>query len=87
MQNSTNKSFDVFYGEVDALNVSLNKKPIGLVMISRMLWTFSASYNHSKNISYLQFADSVFKYLNNYVTNLLTLMSNFVELNKLSIIH
>lgn len=66
MQNSTNKSFDVFYGEVDALNVSLNKKPIGLVMISRMLWTFSASYNHSKNISYLQFADSVFKYLNNY---------------------
>jgi mannobiose 2-epimerase len=66
MENSTNKSFDVFYGEVDTLNVSINNKPIGLVMISRILWTFSASYNHSKNIKYLQFADSVFKYLNNH---------------------
>ena len=46
-----------YYGEISNKNEPDAKAPIGLVLQSRLLWTFSAAYKHTNNIIYLQAAN------------------------------
>lgn len=55
-----------FIGQVDNDNHVNEKAPKGSVLNSRILWTFSAAYNVSKNVQYLQMAERAYKYINRY---------------------
>ena len=49
-----NPSNGFYYGEISNKNEPDVKAPIGLVLQSRLLWTFSTAYKHTNNIIYLQ---------------------------------
>ncbi len=55
-----------FYGEINLQNEINEKAPKGLVLTSRMLWTFSIAYRNTKNIAYLEMADCAYKELIKY---------------------
>ncbi len=55
-----------FYGKIDNANTTNEKAEKGSVLNSRILWTFSAAYNHAKKPAYLQTAERAFKYIHNY---------------------
>ncbi|MBK8140485.1 MAG: hypothetical protein IPK57_05405 [Chitinophagaceae bacterium] len=44
---------DGFHGEIDRYNKLKADAPRGLVLYSRILWTFSAAYIHTRNREYL----------------------------------
>jgi mannobiose 2-epimerase len=52
-----------FYGRVGACNKVQPKAAKGAVLNSRILWTFSAAYNHAHNNDYLKVADRAFQYI------------------------
>ncbi len=52
-----------FLGEVDANNQQVSHAPKGLVMMSRILWTFSAAYQWGKKKEHLEMADAAYKEL------------------------
>lgn len=55
-----------FYGKIGNGNVVHNHAPRGLVLNARILWTFSAAYNYTKEKKYLAIADRAFQYLVDY---------------------
>ncbi|MBS1934033.1 MAG: AGE family epimerase/isomerase [Bacteroidetes bacterium] len=55
-----------FYGKVDNENHSFPEAPKGLVLNSRILWSFSAAYNFSKNEEYFLIAQRAFQYMEKY---------------------
>ena len=55
-----------FYGKVGNNNSSDKDAPKGSVLNSRILWTFSATYNHIADKKYLEVADRAFNYIVNY---------------------
>ena len=55
-----------FYGKIDNDNTIYKTAPKGLVLNSRILWTFAAAYNHTNKPIYLQTAERAFKYIGNY---------------------
>jgi mannobiose 2-epimerase len=59
-----------FHGEVDAQNRPIANRPISLVMITRMLWTFSATYNLHKKEADLKYADAIFEFIQLYFTDI-----------------
>lgn len=63
MEHIADTSRTVFYGEVSSSNVVNVTAPIGLVLQSRILWTFSAAYAHTKKQAYLDFAKAAYIYL------------------------
>lgn len=52
-----------FYGSVDENNIADVNAPKGVVLNARILWAFSAAYNHTKNIAYLTIAERAFDYI------------------------
>ncbi|HEU5364018.1 MAG TPA: AGE family epimerase/isomerase [Hanamia sp.] len=54
-----------FFGQVDNENKISVEAPKGSVLNSRILWTFSAAYNLTKEGSYLKTAERAFEYLRN----------------------
>jgi cellobiose epimerase len=52
-----------FLGEINASNQPVPNAPKGLVMISRILWTFSAAYQWEKKKEHLEMADAAYKEL------------------------
>ena len=63
MEHMLNKETGFFYGEISGANIPDANAPIGLVLQSRILWTFSAAYNHTQNKVYLNFAHTAYKQL------------------------
>ena len=55
-----------FYGKLDSNNSVDNDAPKGSVLNSRILWTFSSTYNHIADKKYLEVADRAFNYIVNY---------------------
>ncbi len=52
-----------FFGKIDNDNVVMAGAPKGSVLNSRILWTFSAAYNHYKTPGYLQTATRAYNYI------------------------
>ena len=57
---------DGFHGEIDRYNKVKADAPRGLVLYSRILWTFSAAYIHTRRQEYLLMAERAFRYLINH---------------------
>lgn len=55
-----------FYGKVDQNNVAFPQAPKGLVLNSRILYTFSSAYLLTAKAEYLQMADRAYTYLSTY---------------------
>ena len=55
-----------FYGSIDVNGKADANAPRGLVLYSRILWTFSAAYLRKQDARYLQMADRAFNYLIKY---------------------
>ena len=55
-----------FYGSVNNMNVPDAAAEKGIVMNSRILWTFAASYLENQDKAYLQIADRAFNYINDH---------------------
>jgi mannobiose 2-epimerase len=55
-----------FYGKIDTDNVSTPQAPKGLVLNTRILYTFSSAYQLTKKADYLSIANRSFDYLNKY---------------------
>jgi len=60
------KSGDGFYGSIDADGTIQEDAPRGLVMYSRILWTFSAAHKAEPNERWLQMAERAFKYMSDH---------------------
>jgi mannobiose 2-epimerase len=57
-----------FYGRVDGHNKLYKDAPKGSILNSRILWTFSAAYNHYKSPEYKTSADHAAQFLlNNFI--------------------
>jgi mannobiose 2-epimerase len=63
MEHMVNKETGFFYGEVSSTNQPDAHAPIGLVLQSRLLWTFSTSFKHTNNQAYLNFAHKAYQQL------------------------
>ena len=55
-----------FLGHIDFSGEADPMAPKGGILNARILWTFSAAYNYTKNTKYLEIADNVFKYFIKY---------------------
>ena len=55
-----------FYGRISNELSIVKDAPKGLILYSRILWTFSAAFNFSRNVSYLQTARRAYDYLLNF---------------------
>jgi len=55
-----------FYGKINNDNKIFNEAPKGSVLNSRILWTFSAAFNLTKNAGYLQTAEIAFTFLRDH---------------------
>ena len=60
-QNTIDKTNGGFYGKIDNENKIFQEAPKGSVLNSRILWTFSAAYNLTKNTGYLIVAERAFR--------------------------
>jgi mannobiose 2-epimerase len=55
-----------FYGKIDNNNQIIQGAAKGSVLNARILWTFSAAYNHSPRQIYLDMADRAFRYISDH---------------------
>ena len=51
-----------FYGKIDNYNRVYPEAPRGVVLNSRILWTFSAAFNKSQQSKYLGMASRAYEY-------------------------
>jgi mannobiose 2-epimerase len=65
-KNSVDVEKGGFYGAVDVNNVPNAQADKGLILNSRILWTFSAAYQMDPKPGYKKLADRAFNYLNTY---------------------
>ena len=56
-QHIHNPANSFYYGEINRKNEPDAQAPIGLVLQSRLLWTFSAAFKHTQNHQYLKAAN------------------------------
>jgi mannobiose 2-epimerase len=54
---------DGFYGQINENNEVSSIAPKGSVLNSRILWTFSAAYNQTHHLEYLELAERAYDYL------------------------
>jgi cellobiose epimerase len=55
-----------FFGKLDSVNQVHKEAPKGIVLNSRILWSFSAGYNQTKNNKYLIIAKRAYEYITDY---------------------
>lgn len=55
-----------FYGEIDGLNQLQPNSEKGSVLNARILWTYSAAYNQTKDVKYLELAQYAYAYIRTY---------------------
>lgn len=56
-----------FYGKIDDDNHVYTGVPKGSVLNARILWSFSAGYNQTKNAVYLRAADRAYQYITDHI--------------------
>lgn len=59
-----------FQGKIDNDNRVTENAPKGSVLNARILWTFSAAYNHASKTDYLDIADKAYQYINTHIIDL-----------------
>ena len=63
MQHTIDNENGGFYGRLDNNNTVYTNAPKGSVLNSRILWTFSAAYNYSREQNYLDVAHRACNYI------------------------
>lgn len=58
-----------FYGSINHSNIADKTAPKGLVLNARILWTFSAAFNFTREEKYLTIAKRASSYLSDYFTD------------------
>jgi len=66
MHHAVDEKCGGFYGKIDNDNVVDVNAPKGLVLNGRILWAFSAAYNHTGEKQYLAIADRAWHFLVNH---------------------
>jgi len=61
--NTVDKVFGGFVGEIDFFNTIIPKASKGIILNTRILWSFSAASNHLKTQAYIEICDAAFTYL------------------------
>ncbi|HEY5391892.1 MAG TPA: AGE family epimerase/isomerase, partial [Hanamia sp.] len=65
-KNTIDKKNGGFFGKINNDTYVFEEAPKGSVLNSRILWTFSAAYNLTKNEDYLLVADRAFEYIKDH---------------------
>lgn len=55
-----------FYGQIDANDQVVKDAPKGVILTTRILWSFSAAYQVANDIRYKEAADRAFRYMADY---------------------
>jgi len=63
LNNSIDKHYGGFYGEVSVSNKAQAEADKALILNSRILWSFANAYREDKNPDYLKMADRAYDYL------------------------
>ncbi len=63
IENTVDEINGGFIGEISGVGEKVAEADKGAVLNARLLWTFSAAYNHNKEAKYLQMADRAYQYL------------------------
>jgi len=63
IDHTIDEEYGGFYGKIDNENIVDNKAPKGAVLNARILWTFAAAYNFTKETKYLEVATRAFDYI------------------------
>jgi mannobiose 2-epimerase len=66
IQNTLDLEYGGFIGKMDFEGTIHPKAEKGGVLNARILWTFSAAYNFTKNEEYLKIAERAYHYIQNY---------------------
>jgi mannobiose 2-epimerase len=66
IDNTIDKEFGGFLGKRDHYNKVVEKASKGVILNTRILWSFSAATNHLKTDTYKDVCDRSFKYLKNF---------------------
>ncbi|AVR47326.1 N-acylglucosamine 2-epimerase [Christiangramia fulva] len=62
-ENAIDEEFGGFMGKRDFFNKKVEKAPKGIILNTRLLWSFSAAGNHYKNDRYKELATRAYRYL------------------------
>ncbi len=63
MEHAVDQIYGGFYGKIDALNQVYPEAPKGIVLNSRILWTFSAAFDQTHKVDYLSLAKRAYLYI------------------------
>src|SRR5687767_3030371 len=63
MKNMPDENYGGYVGRIKGDNSRDQISEKGAVLNSRILWTFSAAYNHTGEGQYLEYADRAYRYL------------------------
>jgi mannobiose 2-epimerase len=66
MKNTVDEEYGGFLGRIDNENNVIPGSPKGSVLNARILWSFSAAYNLTKNNEYLHYAARAYHYISEY---------------------
>ena len=66
---SVDNKFGGFIGRIDEHNKSETFAPKGSILNARILWTFSAAFQHTNDPAYLAMASRAFRYIKEYITD------------------
>jgi mannobiose 2-epimerase len=66
MKNTVDEEYSGFLGRIDNENNVIPGSPKGSVLNARILWSFSAAYNLTKNHEYLHYAARAYHYISEY---------------------
>ncbi len=69
IKNSIDNKRGGFYGSVSNNNTIDDNSPKGLVLNARILWTFSAAFNFTRQNEYIAIAQRAYQYLLDYFTD------------------
>jgi len=67
MKYTPDEVYGGFVGRIDGNNQVVANAPKGSVLNARILWSFSAVYNLSKNADYLLYAERAYQYITEYI--------------------
>ncbi len=66
INNTLDHKYGGFVGKINHFGTIVPKAPKGIILNTRILWSFSAASNHLKTNEYQAFCDKAFQYLNTF---------------------
>jgi mannobiose 2-epimerase len=67
MKYTPDEVYGGFVGRIDENNHVVANSPKGSVLNARILWSFSAAYNLTKNADYLLYAERAYRYITEFI--------------------